>query len=127
MIDVFKTMKFPPIILTGDHHQAHVLELAENQGDQPIAWEFLTPSITSKNDDRLSLEELNFKYQNLALFNPHLLYSNTHEHGYYILKINKDNIGIDYRYNTNILVLDAKEKQGPIFKITSNKQLIRHV
>ena len=127
LMDVFATMKNPPVILTGDHHQAHVLTLEENSQDKPLAWEFLTPSITSKNDDRLSPKKLKAKYEDLSKHNPHLKYSNTHDHGYYLLHLTKDNLYFDYRFNTNILVPASPEVQGPIFKITSNNKLIANV
>lgn len=127
LIEVFKSMKNPPIILTGDHHQAHVLALKDKEEDGLIAWEFLTPSITSKNDDRMTATDLHEKYRILTEANTHLHYSNTHEHGYFVLNIKKTEVEIDYRYSTSILQQNTEEVQGPIFKITATNQLIRHV
>lgn len=126
LIKIFEKMKNPPLIVTGDHHQAHVLELKSNR-ELPVAWEFLTPSITSKNDDRLTASEIKSKKASLYENNPHLVYSNTHSHGYVILQISKEKIGFDYRYNSDILNPDGKEVQGPVFELTANNQFTKHV
>lgn len=130
LIKVFESLENPPIILTGDHHQSHVLELyasEDRQFDNPVAWEFLTPSITSKNDDRLSVEQIEKKKVELYAMNRHLLYNNTADHGYFILEIDSKEVSVSYKFNTSILVRDGEEKQGPIFKINHLNQLSKDV
>lgn len=127
LVSVFKKMQHAPVILTGDHHQAHVLELRDPETGKPVALEFLTPSITSRNDDRMQPARREEKAKQLQLYNPHLVYSNTYRHGYYILKITKENLKFDYRYNTDILVPEGTEMQGPVFEVNSKHQLIKHV
>src|SRR5690606_12451174 len=130
LMDIFGTMKNPPVILTGDHHQAHVLELyadEKTENGKILAWEFLTPSITSKNDDRLSLEEVERKSKELYQHNPHLIYNNTNAHGFFIFKIKPESIEVDYRFNSNILQSDGYEVQGPKFKIDSQNQFTKNV
>ena len=128
LIDVFKGLKNPPVILTGDHHQSHVLELKDsNKRKDIIAWEFLTPSITSKNDDRLTEDKILSKRKKLYKLNPHLIFNDTSAHGYFILKIKKEEIDISYRFSENILVKDSPEIQGPQFVINHQNQLIKNV
>ncbi|MBZ4033368.1 alkaline phosphatase D family protein [Flavobacterium sp. 17A] len=130
LIEVFQSLKNPPIILTGDHHQSHVLELyAKNQISKEnfAAWEFLTPSITSKNDDRLSEEKIIKKSEMLYKLNPHMVYNNIAAHGYFILKVAQKEINIDYKFNQDILLPNSGEKNGPQFKIDNLNNLTKNV
>ena len=129
MIEVFENLKNPPIILTGDHHQSHVLELNSDASDNKklIAWEFLTPSITSKNDDRLTTEQIAKKSKLLYKLNPHMLYNDIAAHGYFILNVAKKEIKISYKFNEDILLRNGKEKQGADFKIDNSNNLKKNV
>ena len=129
LIEVFEGLKNPPIILTGDHHQSHVLELnaPDSGSNKRIAWEFLTPSITSKNDDRLTSEQIAKKSKLLYKLNPHMIYNDIAAHGYFILKVSKKQINISYKFNSDILLRDSDERQGPEFSIDNLNNLKKKV
>ncbi|WP_083370513.1 alkaline phosphatase D family protein [Flavobacterium frigidimaris] len=130
LIEVFEGLKNPPVILTGDHHQSHVLELNapdEAANKKLVAWEFLTPSITSKNDDRLTSEQISKKSKLLYKLNPHMIYNDTASHGYFVLNVTKEQINISYKFNTNILLKDSAERQGPDFTIDNLNTLKKNV
>ena len=128
LMKTFQDLKNPPIILTGDHHQSHVLELKSSENPEKlIAWEFLTPSITSKNDDRLSKKKILEKRERLYELNPHLIYNDTSSHGYFILKIQKDHLSFSYKFNEDILIPYGGEIDGPEFIINSQNQLTKNV
>lgn len=129
LIEVFEGLKNPPIILTGDHHQSHVLELnaPDSANNKRIAWEFLTPSITSKNDDRLTSEQIAKKSKLLYKLNPHMIYNDIAAHGYFILKVSKKQINISYKFNSDILLRDSDERQGPDFTIDNLNNLKKNV
>ncbi|MBL0738137.1 alkaline phosphatase D family protein [Flavobacterium sp. GN10] len=130
LIEVFQGLKNPPIILTGDHHQSHVLELYakdEFSKENFAGWEFLTPSITSKNDDRLSEEKIIKKSEMLYKLNPHMVYNNIAAHGYFILNVAQKEIKIDYKFNKDILLPNSGERNGPQFKIDNLNNLTKNV
>ncbi|MES2573491.1 MAG: alkaline phosphatase D family protein [Bacteroidota bacterium] len=129
LIEVFESLKNPPIILTGDAHRSHVLELnrPDLKDKNPVALEFVTPSITSKNDDRLSIEKINKKTALQYKLNPHMLYNNIADHGYFILSVAKEEVNISYKFNENILLPDSEERNGPDFKINNLNELIKNV
>lgn len=128
LMKTFQDLKNPPIILTGDHHQSHVLELKSSENPEKlIAWEFLTPSITSKNDDRLSKKKILEKRERLYELNPHLIYNDTSSHGYFILKVQKNHLSFSYKFNEDILIPYGGEIDGPEFIINSQNQLTKNV
>ena len=130
LIEVFEELKNPPIILTGDHHQSHVLELNSEDAQEKknlVAWEFLTPSITSKNDDRLTNEQIEKKSKQLYKLNPHMIYNDIAAHGYFILNVKKKEIKITYKFNNDILLPNSNERQGPDFTIDNSNKLIKNV
>lgn len=130
LIEVFEGLKNPPIILTGDHHQSHVLELNSPDAstkNKLVAWEFLTPSITSKNDDRLTSEQIAKKSKLLYKLNPHMVYNDIASHGYFILNVAKKQISISYKFNEDILMRNSKERQGPDFIIDNLNKLKKNV
>lgn len=126
LVNVFSQMENPPVIITGDHHQAHILQLKDDK-QNILAYEFLTPSITSKNDDRLLELEVQKKQNQLYEHNPHVLYSNTNAHGYFILKVSKKHLVFDYRYTDTILEITNKEHQGPLLQLSRDNKLRKHV
>ncbi|SEW52876.1 alkaline phosphatase D family protein [Chitinophaga arvensicola] len=116
------------IFFTGDHHESFVLALHPEKEfmqykkgfeEKPLAWEFLTPSITSKNADRLSSEEI--KVFEAMLYkkdiNPHLAFADIKSHGYYIATINKNKCQVGYHFVDNVLSREARERAAATFTI----------
>lgn len=116
------------ILLTGDHHESFVLALhreekfmayTKNYQDKPLAWELLTPSITSKNGDRKSREEIR-EFEKMLQhedINPHLAFADIKSHGYFIATISKQRFRTDYFFVDNILTPDAREYHAAGFSI----------
>lgn len=116
------------IFLTGDHHESFVLavhkeekfmEYTKSHQQRPLAWELLTPSITSKNADRRSESEI-IAFENMLHnkeINPHLVYGDIKSHGYFIATINKKSIQIDYYFVDNLLTNVANEYKSRSFTI----------
>lgn len=113
------------IFLTGDHHQSFVLGL-QSEGI-PYAWELLTPSITSKNLDRLTPQEITDTETMLCdpSINPHLLFADVKSHGYYITTMNNTQLRTDYYFVDTILHKDAKEYKAASFTLNKRDFLFK--
>lgn len=116
------------VFLTGDHHESFVLALHQEKEfmqykkgytEKPLAWELLTPSITSKNADRLSPKEIQAFEEMLHQkdINPHLVFADIKSHGYYIATINKNKFQARYYFVDNLLSREAKEQMAATFTI----------
>ncbi|MCS3557639.1 MULTISPECIES: alkaline phosphatase [unclassified Sphingobacterium] len=116
------------VFLTGDHHQSFVLaihpehELKHYQtpySKPPLAWELLTPSITSKNGDRLTNNEIDVFEKMLydKSVNPHLVFADIKNHGYYIATLSKSKLQSSYYFVDNILSKNAIERKEATFNI----------
>lgn len=120
-----------PIFLTGDHHESFVLALHQEEKllsytkpyqQKPLAWELLTPSITSKNADRRSKaenEEFEKMLSNPAI-NPHMAFGDIKNHGYFIATISKQFFKADYFFVDHILTKTAKEYKASSFLINAD-------
>ena len=116
------------IFLTGDHHESFVLAVNKEERfmdytkpytQKPIAWELLTPSITSKNGDRRKREEI-IEFENMLAdsnINPHLVFGDIKNHGYFIAQVSKTEFKATYFFVDNILSRSAKEYQASAFSI----------
>ena len=67
------------------------------------------------------------KQKQLYEHNPHVVYSNTYAHGYFILKVSKEHLVFDYRYTDTILEKTNKEHQGPLLQLSRDNKLRKHV
>ncbi|MBE9601701.1 alkaline phosphatase [Pedobacter sp. MC2016-24] len=116
------------VFLTGDHHESFVLAVhkeaqfmkyTKSHKQKPLAWELLTPSITSRNGDRRSKAEINDFEKMLQdkNINPHLVFADIKSHGYFIATINKKRFRTDYYFVDNILTNQAKEYKAATFTI----------
>ncbi len=116
------------IFLTGDHHESFVLALHQEKEyakythaytEKPLAWELLTPSITSKNADRLTNEEIERTEKMLRLpeVNPHLVYADIKNHGYFIATISKEQFAATYYFTNTVISREAKEYKAASFTI----------
>ena len=116
------------IFLTGDHHESFVLAVNKEEKfmnytkpytQKPIAWELLTPSITSKNGDRKEKKEI-IEFENMladSTINPHLVFGDIKSHGYFIAQVSKTEFKATYFFVDNILSRNAKERQASAFSI----------
>lgn len=120
-----------PIFLTGDHHESFVLAVNKEEQfmhytksyqEKPLAWELLTPSITSKNGDRKSASEI-LEFEEMLLdhhVNPHMAYCDIKSHGYMMATISKRKFAIDYFFVDNILTKKSKEVKKASFVIDAD-------
>ncbi|WP_158538567.1 alkaline phosphatase D family protein [Chitinophaga skermanii] len=126
------------VFLTGDHHESFVLAMHKEDAyytykrtatEKPLAWEFLTPSITSRNGDRLSAEEIVTFEEMLhdKSVNPHLVYGDIKRHGYLLLDIYADRLLAQYCYVDNILTRDASETVLKAFELGVGDFVVREV
>lgn len=116
------------LFLTGDHHESFVLALHKEEKfmqysktwqQKPLAWELLTPSITSKNGDRRPANEV-IEFERMLRdksINPHLVYGDIKSHGYFIATISKQTFRTEYYFTDNVLSRDAKEYKAASFSI----------
>jgi len=119
------------VFLTGDTHQSWAFEvnhipLESNSPIKPYALEFGTPSINSGNsDERFSnvpIQNL-IDHENYILdksINPHLKYTNTRDHGYLIIDLNKDRINATWKYVKTLIRRDKSIKET--IQIESNSK-----
>lgn len=118
------------IFLTGDHHESFVLAVhkedqfmkyTKSYQQRPLAWELLTPSITSKNADRRSAPDI-MEFEKMLHnkdINPHLVYGDIKSHGYFIATINKKRVQADYYFVDNLLTNVANEHKSASFTINA--------
>jgi len=125
-----------PIFLTGDHHESFVLALHQEKEfmkyttpfeEKPLAWELLTPSITSKNADRLTSEEIAKTEKMLydKKVNPHLVFADIKNHGYFIASISKTSFDTTYFFVDNINDSTANEVKSASFSIDPKTFMIK--
>ena len=97
------------VFVTGDTHQSWAFEvnhipLESNMPIKPYALEFGTPSVNSGNsDERFSnapIQKLidHEKYIMDPTINPHLKYTNTRDHGYMLIDVNKEKVVATWKY-----------------------------
>ncbi len=119
------------VFLTGDHHESFVLALHKEEKyatytkdyhQKPLAWELLTPSITSRNGDRQTPAEIS-AYEEMLYrkdVNPHLVFGDIKGHGYFIAAINKKVFTSTYYFTENLLSREAKEIKAGTFTIDAD-------
>ena len=102
------------------------IPLESNSPIKPYALEFGTPSINSGNsDERFSnvpIQNL-IDHENYILdksINPHLKYTNTRDHGYLIIDLNKDKINATWKYVKTLIRRDKSIKET--IQIESNSK-----
>lgn len=137
LVEFLKNEKISnPIFLTGDHHESFVLALHQEKEfmkystsfeKKPLAWELLTPSITSKNADRLAPEEIAKTEQMLydKKVNPHLVFADIKNHGYFIASISETSFDTTYFFVDNINDRRAKEFKSASFSVDSKTFMIK--
>lgn len=138
MIDFLKNETTGNVIfLTGDHHQSFVLALhdepewmkyTKSYKEKPLAWELLTPSITSKNADRLEKDQIAALEAMLGdeHVNPHLKYVDVKSHGYYIVSVSKEQLIADYYFVDNLRSRAANESKAASFIIDAEHFTIQN-
>ncbi|TDQ08310.1 alkaline phosphatase D family protein [Pedobacter metabolipauper] len=132
IIDMISKEKVSNVLfLTGDHHESFVLALHKEDKfmqytkawqKKPLAWELLTPSITSKNGDRRPAEEI-IEFERMLRdksINPHLAFGDIKSHGYFIANISKHTFRADYYFVDNVLSRDAKEYMATSFSVDAS-------
>ncbi len=110
------------VFLTGDTHQSWAFEvnhlpLESENPITPYAIEFGTPSINSGNSDErfpnAPIENL-IRHENYIMqndINPHLKYTNTRDHGYLLISLDKDKIRASWKYVQTLIRRDSSIKE----------------
>ena len=123
------------VFVTGDTHQSWAFEvnhipLDSNTPIQPYAIEFGTPSINSGNsDERFSnvpIQKLidHENYITDPTINPHLKYTNTRDHGYMLLDVNKEKVVATWKYVKTLIRRDKSIKEiRQIESVTKSNKL----
>tara|TARA_B100001057_G_scaffold85312_1_gene81128 strand:- start:10056 stop:11534 length:1479 start_codon:yes stop_codon:yes gene_type:complete len=126
------------VFLTGDTHQSWAFEvnhipLESNIPIKPYALEFGTPSINSGNsDERFSnvpIQNL-IDHENYILdksINPHLKYTNTRDHGYLIIDLNRDRINATWKYVKTLIRRDKSIKETIQIESNSKSNKLRKI
>ena len=120
-----------PVFLTGDHHESFVLALnreeqyakyTKDHHQKPLAWELLTPSITSRNGDRKTPDEIKAFEEMLCRkdVNPHMAFGDIKSHGYFIAVISKKALSSTYYFTDNLLSREATEHKAGTFTIDAD-------
>lgn len=110
------------VFVTGDTHRSWAFEvnhipLESNMPIKPYAIEFGTPSINSGNSDEWSpnipIQKL-IDHENYIMdptMNPHLKYTNSRDHGYMLLDINKEKVIATWKYVETLIRRDKSIKE----------------
>lgn len=100
------------VIVTGDYHRAYAIESDEYGTKDTIdnvAVEFITPSITSANDDEYyGMEKVPVRKERYLMNNPQIKYLNNKDHGYLLLTVDKKKITTSFIYCTTVRKPDGK-------------------
>jgi alkaline phosphatase D len=123
------------IFITGDTHASWAFEVTNNikkynpkTSQGAFATELGTPSISSSNwNEYASDDTLKMGEQQLFKANPHLKYGNARDHGYLLLKLDKDKAKAEWWYVNTLrepASIERLAKQVEVFvnthKLTSN-------
>ena len=126
------------VFLTGDHHRSFVLAVHSEAEymhytkpctQRPLAWELLTPSITSRNDDYRPTEEVAAREAAIRStdVNPHVLFADIKSHGYYIARIDEHSFKADYYFVDDLHNRESGEQKVISFAMHSDDFLLETV
>jgi len=108
------------IITAGDTHSSWAFEVPSEDGENAIAIEFGTPSITSSNsDERSPVEKVMAAEKLLTTTNPHLKYTDLRNHGYLILSMTPEEAVAEWYYVDKLNAPSAKEMLGKKYVVKS--------
>ncbi|HMP98191.1 MAG TPA: alkaline phosphatase D family protein [Cyclobacteriaceae bacterium] len=118
------------VFLTGDTHASWAFEVAVDplktydtkSGKGAFAIELGTPSISSSNYDEYTSKDTVMMVQQMYMHpkvNPHLKYVDLHNHGYLLLKIEKDTLHTEWIYNETVREPSHREFSGKKLKLLS--------
>ncbi|WP_257669039.1 alkaline phosphatase D family protein [Parapedobacter tibetensis] len=124
------------IFLTGDHHKSFVLALHREKEhmqytkaytEKPLAWELLTPSVTSKNEDYRPANEVKTMEETLYRkeINPHLLFADIKSHGYYIARVDEHSFTADYYFIDDLYSRTVNEQKAASFAMTAKDFMLK--
>jgi phosphodiesterase/alkaline phosphatase D-like protein len=105
------------VVLSGDVHVSLALEMdAEGDDGEPVAVEFVTPSITSQNlDDKMGWDPRTDSVAiedriNAAL--PHWKWSDLDSHGYVVVDVRPERVRADWWFTPTVLERSDIESHG---------------
>jgi len=115
------------IFATGDTHASWALEtVVKEVALEPVAVEFGTPSINSANyDEYTNLDTAKLSAKLYLSANPHLRYTNLHDHGYTLLTLNKEKATARYYYVKTVREPGAEEEMAKKVWVESDSPFIR--
>jgi alkaline phosphatase D len=112
------------VVLSGDVHVSLAIELHRNPfdaTDQPIAVEFVTPSLTSQNlDDKMGwprrTESIPLETQ-IVEFMPHWQWCDLDSHGYVVIDVTPERVRAEFWHLETVLERCAGETMGAAFTV----------
>ncbi|HBW85517.1 MAG TPA: hypothetical protein DEF82_01865 [Crocinitomicaceae bacterium] len=116
------------VMVTGDYHSSFAMESdlkGTKETNDNIAVEFIVTSITSANDDEYNNPEIVKEDKELYLKNnPHMKYCNNADHGYLVLKINKEEIIAEFIYANTIKKPTATKIIERVFSVKNGSPIL---
>ena len=114
------------VLLSGDIHTCMVIEIAENPFEpdpQPVAVEFINPSLTSQNlDDKMKwgYRTKSLEYERgIGQALPHIKWCDLDSHGYNIVDITPERLQVEYWMVDTVLERTTNEHLGAVWQVDS--------
>lgn len=112
------------VVLSGDVHISMALELQRDPWDrseEPVAVEFVTPSLTSQNvDDKMHWEprtrSLEIERTMLEAL-PHLRWVDLDSHGYVVVDVTPERVSAEWRHVETVLERTDRERVGGSWEV----------
>ena len=102
------------VVLSGDVHVSLVLDLHHN-GEEPVAAEFVTPSLTSQNlDDKMKWERHSAEMERIVTHAEEFLkdwrWADLDSHGYVVIDVTPERVSAEYWHLDSVLESTPKEE-----------------
>lgn len=131
VLNAFKKAKNKPVILTGDHHRSFVMAVQDDELDpcnpkyvtkydqEPLAWEVMVPSISSKNHDIYSDSIVSAYTEKLVnpLYNPHIKFADLNSHGFTIMRFTPKKVTAEFVFMETIKSRNSKVRATKKFEL----------
>ncbi len=117
------------VVLSGDIHVAMALQLERpNRPGDPLAAEFVTPSLTSQNlDDKAGwgyrTKSVDAERELMELL-PNLRFADMDSHGYMIVDVTRERVRVEWWFVETVLERTSGQRLGAAFEIRAGSQSI---
>ena len=120
------------MVLSGDIHVAMALQLERpNRPGDPLAAEFVTPSLTSQNlDDKAGwgyrTKSLDAERELMELL-PNIRFADMDSHGYMVVDVTRERVRVEWWFVETVLERTAAQHLGAAFEVRAGSQSIVRV